>query len=220
MVSPIPMMLLLGSWAYPALRPPRRFGQHEVPSRTVPLFFVPSLAHARVLALVRVHFFPTSVPSLSFFASLRSTCPMFLFLRFPRPSCRLFLSLVPVSFFFFPTAVPRFDRRARTVGSSLCLELHQRFSAAWDGRGSISIGVVGLGVRRLGQCSRVGCVSSRGLVLSIRTTSRASTTHLWCRCHHSCGELRHGVWSWVFTRCRTHNTHTHVGGRSTNPTHQ
>mmetsp|Transcript_4319 Transcript_4319/g.27506 ORF Transcript_4319/g.27506 Transcript_4319/m.27506 type:complete len:215 (-) Transcript_4319:166-810(-) len=109
-----------------------------------------------------------------------------------------------------------------SVGSSLRLELHQRFPAAWSGRGSVSIGVFGLGVRRLGQCGRVGSVSTGGLVLSVRTASRASTAHVRCRCHHSRGKLRHVVRSWrsrALPHTRTH-AHTEVGGRSTNPTHQ
>lgn len=77
MVSPIPMMLLFGSWAYPALRPPRRFGQHEVSSHKVSFFsfllsptFVTFLSHGCV--------FVDAVPFFYFCAWLRSTCPMYL----------------------------------------------------------------------------------------------------------------------------------------------
>lgn len=78
MVSPIPMMLLFGSWAYPALRPPRRFGQHEVSSHMVSFFSFP-LSPTFVIFLSPGCVFADDVPLFFFFfdAWFRSTCPMF-----------------------------------------------------------------------------------------------------------------------------------------------
>lgn len=195
MVSPIPMMLLFGSWAYPALRPPRRFGQHEVSSHKVSFFsfllsptFVTFLSHGCV--------FVDAVPFFLFLRMVAFDVSDVSFLRLLRPWCWRFLFR---SFPFSRFPVPRFDRVARTVGSSLCLYFFQRLTVAWHGRGSISIGVVGLGVRRLAQCGRVGCVSVRGTCFSMGSTSHASTTHMRRR-SHVCGELRHGVGRMVFRR--------------------
>ena len=66
MVSPIPMMLLFGSWAYPALRPPRRFGQHEVSSHMVSFFSFP-LSPTFVIFLSPGCVFADDVPLFFFF---------------------------------------------------------------------------------------------------------------------------------------------------------